>query len=163
MEGTSSVSRRYAHCAFCSSRWILPSVKCLFCGSTKAGDAKYFFTSDEPDLLQRVVSGEHVGTWIEPHESGLSARKLWIAFGLPAKGTLVVDPGAERAIVAGGKSLLAVGVVSASGSFEQGDALEVESQDGRLLAKGVVRTGSEDLDLVDGPLVHRDDLVVLTA
>jgi hypothetical protein len=26
-----------------------------------------------------------------------------------------------------------------------------------------VRIGSEDLDLADGPLVHRDDLVVLTA
>ncbi|UCG40441.1 MAG: glutamate 5-kinase [Acidimicrobiia bacterium] len=120
-------------------------------------------SSEEPDLLERVVSGEPVGTWIEPHESGLSARKLWIAFGLPAKGTLVVDQGAERAIVQGGKSLLAVGVVSATGSFEQGEAVEVESEDGRLLAKGVVRIGSEDLDLADGPLVHRDDLVVLTA
>ncbi|NND85677.1 MAG: glutamate 5-kinase, partial [Acidimicrobiia bacterium] len=60
-------------------------------------------------------------------------------------------------------SLLAVGVASASGSFESGDAVEVESEDGRFLAKGVVRTGSEDLDLVDGPLIHRDDLVVLSA
>ncbi len=49
-ESSSSVPRRYAHCSFCGSRWTVPSVKCLGCGSTKAGDAKYFFTPDEPDL-----------------------------------------------------------------------------------------------------------------
>lgn len=119
-------------------------------------------SSAEPDLLRRAVGGEDVGTWIEPHPSGLSARKLWIAFGLPARGTLTVDAGAERAIVGGGKSLLAVGVTAASGTFDAGDAVEVVTQDGRSVAKGVVRTGSADLDLVDGPLIHRDDLVVLT-
>lgn len=120
-------------------------------------------SSEETDLLRRAVAGEDVGTWIEPHESGLSARKLWIAFGLPSRGSISVDPGAERAIVEGGKSLLGVGVASASGSFGPGDAVEVESVDGRFLAKGVVRVGADDLDLLEGPLIHRDDLVVLTA
>ncbi|MGD2108473.1 MAG: formate dehydrogenase accessory protein FdhE [Phycisphaerae bacterium] len=50
LENTTSVSRRYGHCPFCGTRWVLPSVSCLSCGSTKAGDAKYFFASEEPDL-----------------------------------------------------------------------------------------------------------------
>ena len=41
--------RRFLHCAFCGTRWPVPGLKCLVCGSVKAGDAKYLFTSDEPD------------------------------------------------------------------------------------------------------------------
>ena len=42
--------QRFAHCGFCASRWMVPELKCPSCGSTKSGDAKYFFTSEEPEL-----------------------------------------------------------------------------------------------------------------
>ena len=42
--------RRLMHCPFCGSRWVVPTLECPACGSTKSGDAKYFFTSDEPEL-----------------------------------------------------------------------------------------------------------------
>ncbi|RJO63554.1 MAG: formate dehydrogenase accessory protein FdhE [Myxococcales bacterium] len=42
--------RRFLHCAFCGARWPVSAITCLSCGSTKAGDAKYLFTPDEPDL-----------------------------------------------------------------------------------------------------------------
>ena len=48
----------------------------------------------EADGAVRAVAGEVVGTWVEPQEARLTARKLWIAFGLPSEGTLVVDDGA---------------------------------------------------------------------
>ena len=47
----------------------------------------------------RAVAGDEVGTWVEPHEARLTARKLWIAFGVPAQGKLVVDAGAARALL----------------------------------------------------------------
>ena len=37
-------------CPFCGSCWPAPALKCPACDSTRAGDAKYYFTPDEPDL-----------------------------------------------------------------------------------------------------------------
>lgn len=49
-EGISASPQRFMHCSFCGSRWAVPALKCPACGSTKEGDAKYLFTSDEPEL-----------------------------------------------------------------------------------------------------------------
>ena len=118
--------------------------------------------------IRTAISGESEGTWVEPHPSGLTARKLWIAFGLPAEGTVTVDSGAARAMSAGGGSLLAVGISRVEGEFAEGDAVEVVDQSGVLIAKGQVQVGSgeyrraSDHGSVSGLVViHRDQLVVL--
>jgi len=118
----------------------------------------------ESGVAVAAARGDTVGTWIEPHESSLSARKLWIAFGLPVQGTLEIDAGAANALRGRGASLLAVGVVAIRGEFERGAAVEVVGPDGVVVAKGRVgssaaslRSGSEGHD---GPVIHRDDLVV---
>ncbi len=49
-DGFKSAALRYMHCSFCGSRWVIPNLKCPACGSTKSGDAKYLFTTDEPEL-----------------------------------------------------------------------------------------------------------------
>ncbi len=112
-------------------------------------------------FLAAAVAGEEVGTWVQPRESGLSARKLWIAFGVPATGSVTIDAGAVNALVAGGRSLLAVGVRASTGAFASGDAIEILDEAGVLVAKGVVRAGADQLAGLEGPLVHRDDLVVI--
>jgi glutamate 5-kinase len=120
--------------------------------------------------LSGILAGDEVVTWIDPHQSSLSARRLWIAFGLPASGTLAVDAGATRALAAQGTSLLPVGVVRVEGDFPNGSAVEIVDEDGRLVGKGLVRMGSDRLKEVIGlhseaaggdVAVHRDDLVVL--
>lgn len=126
-------------------------------------------SASERDVVARAVQGEDIGTWVEPHVSGLSARKLWIAFGLPSEGVVSVDDGAARAVVEGGRSLLAVGVTAAHGEFDRGSAVEV-TVGGRLIAKGLVRLSSGQIEgargqhssLAGGVVIHRDDLVVLT-
>ena len=45
-----AASRRYMHCPFCGSRWAVPALRCPACDSIKSGDAKYYFTPDEPEL-----------------------------------------------------------------------------------------------------------------
>lgn len=116
----------------------------------------------------RAAAGEDVGTWVEPRASSLPARKLWIAFGQPAEGVVVVDDGARRALVERGRSLLPAGVVEVRGDFAEGAAVEIEA-DGRLVGKGLVRVdarrlrgalGAHSRELGD-VVVHRDDLVVL--
>jgi glutamate 5-kinase len=124
-------------------------------------------------LPEAVAGGAGVGTVVVPHDRRLPARKLWIAFAVGAAGTVVVDDGARRALVEDGASLLAAGVVSAAGEFMADEAVEVATADGRVFAKGLVRSGAGSVrklagrrsgDLPDGvppEIIHRDDLVVL--
>jgi glutamate 5-kinase len=123
----------------------------------------------EPGVVARAAAGEAVGTWITPHESRLSARKLWIAFGLPAEGRLAVDAGAAAALLDGKRSLLAVGITGVVGGFGSDCAVEIAGPDGAVIGKGLVSMSAGEVELsigrhsseVGGVVVHRDDLVVL--
>jgi glutamate 5-kinase len=127
-----------------------------------------------PDVLVSAVQREHgVGTRFVAREGRLPARKLWIAFALPASGVISVDAGARHALEHGKRSLLAAGVREVRGTFGPDDAVEIAEVGGAVFAKGQVRWTSDDLrahagkrtpdlpeTLVD-EVVHRDDLVVL--
>lgn len=127
--------------------------------------------ASEEDVVARAVAGEDVGTWVAPHQSRLPARKLWIAFGQPADGTVRVDGGAADALVGKGSSLLAVGVVAVEGEFSERDPVEVLGPDGRLVAKGLVAMSAgqvresigKQTSQAGGVVIHRDDLVILTS
>ncbi len=122
-----------------------------------------------PDVTTRAARGEGVGTWVEPRESKLTARKLWIAFGLPSLGRLVVAEGAATALTRRGSSLLAVGITSVEGTFDGGSAVEVVDATGGLVGKGIVAMSATDLghvlgehtSVAGGEVIHRDDLAVL--
>ena len=81
----------------------------------------------------------------------------------------MIDRGAASALIDGGSSLLAVGISNIAGVFEAGMAVRVTC-DGSLIAKGLVRHGSVDIQeirgqhssIAGGAVIHRDDLVVLT-
>jgi glutamate 5-kinase len=130
--------------------------------------------ADRIDVLAAAADGAAgVGTVVQPRERRLPARKLWIAFALPASGVVTVDAGARRALEDGKRSLLAAGVVRAEGRFDADDAVEIAGPDGQVFAKGLARLGAAALaavagrrtaDLPEGTpheVVHRDDLVVL--
>jgi len=124
-------------------------------------------------LADAAAGTAGVGTVVLPRDKRLPARKLWIAFAVEARGTVVVDDGARRALLEGGRSLLPAGVVRADGRFEADDAVEIAGPDGRVFAKGLVRVGSRMVaelaglrtaalpDGIPHEVVHRDDLVVL--
>jgi glutamate 5-kinase len=127
-----------------------------------------------PGVLAAVTgSAAGVGTRFRPHSRHLPARKLWIAFAIGASGTIVVDAGARRALVDRGRSLLPAGVVSARGTFNVDDAVEIAGPDGAVFAKGLVRqdaaavaewAGRRSDELPEDAsreVVHRDDMVVL--
>jgi len=127
-----------------------------------------------PGVLRSAVDADAgVGTVFRPRAVRLPARKLWIAFALPARGRITVDEGARRAVMSGGRSLLPAGVVDVTGPFEPEDAVEVAGPDGEVFAKGLARhhashradwVGRRSADLPDGSpheVIHRDDLVIL--
>lgn len=121
--------------------------------------------ADRPDVLADAVAGRSgVGTTVQPGSARLSARKVWIAFGVASAGRLVVDAGARRALEERGASLLAAGVRGVVGSFDAEAAVEVADEAGEVFAKGLVRMGSGAVDSGRGEpgliVIHRDDLVV---
>lgn len=117
--------------------------------------------------LTEICDGAEVGTWVEPRPGTLPARKLWIAFCQPVSGQVAVDEGAARALASGGTSLLPVGVVSVSGAFDPGDAVDVTDPTGHIVGRGLARMGAQQLNERRGrrggeEAIHRDELVVFT-
>ena len=123
-------------------------------------------------IADAVAGVPGVGTMVRARTNRLPARKAWIAFAVVARGQIVVDHGARRALESG-KSLLAAGVRAVAGSFDPGAPVEVVDSDGEAFAKGLARHSSSEIewvagrrseDLPDGAptvVVHADDLVTL--
>jgi glutamate 5-kinase len=125
-----------------------------------------------------VLAGKDRGTLILPRKAGkIRSRKMWIAYALHAHGTIVVDDGALKVLLEGGKSLLPAGVTGARGRFRPGDAVSIADRRGRIFARGIARWSSEQVDRGKGKrsaevrallgaetpaeVVHRDDLTIL--
>jgi glutamate 5-kinase len=118
-----------------------------------------------------------VGTLFLPKGTPLQRRKHWIAHTLKPAGSLTVDPGAHRAIVEQGRSLLPKGIVAVRGTFGAGECVSCLDPEGREFARGLVTYGSEEVKKIKGlhskeieaalgyqmgdEVIHRDDLVVL--
>jgi glutamate 5-kinase len=131
----------------------------------------------EPDVLSRLFAGEAIGTLLAAATAPVAARKQWLADHLKPSGRITLDAGAVKALVADGKSLLAIGATAIDGHFERGEVVSIAGPDGREIARGLVNYGAAEaarilrkptseieavLGYVAEPeLVHRDNLVVL--
>lgn len=116
--------------------------------------------ADRP-LARALAAEPGFGTTFLARPDRLSARKSWIAFARPSRGKLEINHGALEALLHHGRSLLRVGVVAITGTFEEGDAVEICAPDGEVVAKGLVRVPSVGFFAGDDVVVHRDDLVLL--
>ena len=86
--------------------------------------------SEMHPLTRMEKTGE--GTWFLADKSPISARKAWIGGAIKPRGTLVLDAGAVKALDKG-KSLLPAGIKAVKGSFERGDAVTLEDENGLFL------------------------------
>ncbi|HXF46616.1 MAG TPA: glutamate 5-kinase [Burkholderiaceae bacterium] len=144
--------------------------------AARSGAHTVIASGREPDVLSRLARGERVGTELIAAVPVLAARKQWLADHLQLKGRIVIDDGAVRALRAGGKSLLPIGVVEVQGEFARGDVIACLDTDGREVARGIVNYSSAEtrliarrpsseieaiLGFIDEPeLIHRDNLVL---
>jgi glutamate 5-kinase len=111
-------------------------------------------------VLGPILAGEPRGTRFAAAERNEPAFKLWLRFGKPVRGRMVVDAGARSALLDGGASLLGVGVVSCEGAFDAGDAVELVGPDGVAFAKGIASVPAREAAKRGVEAVHRDRLVV---
>ena len=98
-----------------------------------------------PDAVVRAAEGEEMGTRFvaaaRPHE--ITPKKLWIALGDAARGSVTVDEGAKDALVRRGSSLLCVGVAAVEGHFDAGDIVDIKDAEGHLFARGKAAFASD--------------------
>ena len=132
-----------------------------------------------PGALAALLRGEPVGTVFAPGKERLPSRKGWLAAAARGKGVIVVDPGARRALVDQGRSLLPSGVKGVEGHFGVGDPVDIAVERGRPFARGLAGYAADELRRIAGlktseiegalgykyldEVVHRNDLVVLEA
>ncbi|MDD5069287.1 MAG: glutamate 5-kinase [Candidatus Omnitrophica bacterium] len=116
------------------------------------------------NVISLIAAKEEVGTLFLPAEKKDKARKRWISFSKKIKGLLVVDSGAKNALVLKGKSLLNVGVIKVEGTFNDGDAVLVVSEENCYLGCGISAYSAEQLKQaknkkLEKEVIHRDNFV----
>ncbi|MFH1519741.1 MAG: glutamate 5-kinase [Candidatus Omnitrophota bacterium] len=117
----------------------------------------------EMRVISRIVSGEDIGTLFLPSKEIEKSRKRWID-SKQIKGKIVIDDGAKAALLNKGKSLLAVGIVKVTASFNKGDAVIVVDKEEAALGCGLVNYSSDDLRKSQSKpfskeVIHRDNFV----
>ena len=142
-----------------------------------AGVTMVIARGDEDGVIRAILRGEAVGTLFPAKEAHLKARKSWLAFGRHIAGDLVVDDGCAAAMLTGGKSLLAAGLVSAEGDFGERSTVRVLTLAGREIARGIVNYDAASLRKIAGhrtkelaevlpgaafdEVIHRDNMVLM--
>ena len=117
--------------------------------ATAAGIPAVICNGLDPGALPVVLAGGRAGTRFAAQHARYSSFKLWLRYAKPARGTVVVDAGAARALREGGTSLLPVGVVEVEGGFDAGDGVHVAEGD-VVLGKGISNYSAVELRRVAG-------------
>lgn len=144
---------------------------------TQAGGSVVIASGKKPDPLTRILGGEQVGTLFLARGRTHGARKRWIGLTARPRGHYVVDAGARKALEAGNKSLLAIGIVDVVGEFGKGDVVGIQDSEGREFARGLTNFATPEARqirglrtdqarqalgaVLDDEVVHKDNLVLL--
>lgn len=143
--------------------------------ATNAGTAMIIADGTTANPLMALNNGARY-THFNKSETPVSAWKSWIAGQLEPQGRLVVDAGAQAALLKG-KSLLPAGVKSVEGRFSRGDTVAIIVENTRTeVARGLASYDSAEATKIAGlkttqieavinyspraAMVHRDDMVI---
>ena len=144
---------------------------------TEAGGCCIIASGRDDLVLEKIFRGEPVGTAFAGSGQAMPAWKRWLAWSADPRGTVQVDDGARRAVVGGGRSLLAAGVTGLAGEFAAGDVVALAGPDGGVFARGLVNYPAAELRRIAGArteriaellgsvpyeeVVHRDNLAIV--
>lgn len=145
--------------------------------ASHSGVSTLIAAGNEKNVIQRLFSGEALGTLLYAEQTPVAARKQWLAGHLQIHGKLILDDGAVKKLCDSGSSLLAVGVSDVQGEFNRGEMVSCVSSGGEEVARGLVNYSSIEIDKIkghgsekidallgyvdDAELIHRDNLVLI--
>ncbi|MGX2950513.1 glutamate 5-kinase [Ursidibacter sp. B-7004-1] len=143
--------------------------------ATRSGVETLIASGELENVIVKLAQGDEIGTRFLAQQDKLEGRKQWL-FGAPPAGILVVDEGAENALLVQHKSLLPAGIQHIDGQFARGEVVNITNCNGKLLALGISRYNSDALQRIKGKksneietilgyefgsvAIHRDEMVV---
>lgn len=113
----------------------------------KSGCFMVIASSEENDLIIRVIKGEDIGTLFIPKKNVEKNKVRWITLSKP-KGKIHVDEGAKNALIKK-NSLLPSGIINIEGEFDAGDIVEIISGN-QVFAKGITNYTNNELKKIKG-------------
>lgn len=145
--------------------------------ATRGGVPVFIGKADAAGDLLLAYQHRGKGTYFATQLSSLPMKKQWLGFMSSPLGRIIVDEGAEEALLHGGHSLLPVGIKRLEGSFHAGDVVEVLNTNRERLGRGIVNYDEEQLQAVIGlpssrvfeligdvhrlEVIHRDEWITL--
>jgi len=142
-----------------------------------AGIDTALFCGHDARSLDALGNNRLLGTLIPAHGPRLLARKLWLRHQPASPHRVQIDDGACHALAARGASLLPGGVTGVEGDFSCRAVVDLVSQAGRRIGRGLVQYHATDLQRIAGrhsqeiedvlgfhngsTVIRRDDLVLL--
>jgi glutamate 5-kinase len=147
--------------------------------ATRSGCGVVITSGLRAALLPELFSGNKPtfeATLFAAQPASMNARRRHLAFFEAPCGSLTIDAGAVHALRHKGASLLAKGCTALSGSFEEGDVIEVRDASGEEVGRGRSQFSASALQPMLGhdmgamaknfqgrtrfEVIHRDDLVL---
>lgn len=142
----------------------------------RSGASTIIASGRETQVLPRLAQGERIGTELYASVALLTARQQWLANHLQMRGHVVLDDGAVKAVLSGGKSVLPIGVIHVHGNFERGEVIACVDEAGKEIARGLSNYSSSDTmriarhasgefavllgrDADEAELIHRNNLI----
>ncbi len=143
--------------------------------ATRSGVETIIAPGNQPNVIVDLAYGQAIGTKFTAQTDPLESRKQWL-FAAPAAGVVMIDDGAESAVLIQHKSLLPAGIVAVEGRFSRSEVVKIRTQSGKEIALGMPRYNSDALMQIKGKksteiesllgyeygsvAVHRDDMIV---
>ena len=151
--------------------------------ATESGITMFIGPGYREDIIPEAVTmleenkGFSLGTTFLPVADALPKRKQWFCFNLDSKGSLIIDDGAENALLNCGKSLLPGGIIEVQKKFQRGDLVNIKNKKREVIAKGLVNYSAGEIRQIRGhhsreiydilgfinqeEVLHRDNMVIL--
>lgn len=149
--------------------------------ATRFGTATFLMNAKHLEEIVKIPQSDGqefpMGTYFPPARHKITGKKRWMAYAALSTGTLVIDNGAQKALVEDGKSLLVSGVTAIDGHWDRKDLVKIVNTAGEEIARGIVELSSAETeeakglhseevaklfpDLKSVELVHRDHMTVI--
>lgn len=102
------------------------------------------------DAISKAIRGESGTAFLPLDTPKLSEGKHWLAFASESKGRICVNEQAMACAIGKSCGISPQNILSVSGNFDKGDVIEIASEDGRVLCKGITNYFSHELERIKG-------------
>lgn len=146
--------------------------------AAKTGALVVIAKGSQKDVIKNILQGSDVGTLIgnKTAVKMLCKRKRWIAYFHRPQGKIIIDKGAEMAVLEKGASLLAIGIKKIEGKFTIGALLNIVTHSGKVIGRGLAEYNSTEIEKIKGKtsanivtilgyknnnaVIHRDNMII---